>query len=40
VRRPLVDQVHKAVEELGCILNHAARTLVRRGNGAEGASSR
>ncbi|MFE2090809.1 LacI family DNA-binding transcriptional regulator [Streptomyces sp. NPDC059460] len=34
VRRPLVDQVRKAVEELGYIPNHAARTLVTRRNGA------
>ncbi|MFE7628286.1 LacI family DNA-binding transcriptional regulator [Streptomyces sp. NPDC057509] len=34
VRQPLVDQVRKAVEELGYIPNHAARTLVTRRNGA------
>ncbi|MEV7851823.1 LacI family DNA-binding transcriptional regulator [Streptomyces sp. NPDC088183] len=34
VRKPLVDQVRKAVEELGYVPNHAARTLVTRRNGA------
>ncbi|MFJ3160394.1 LacI family DNA-binding transcriptional regulator [Streptomyces kanasensis] len=34
VRRPLVDRVRRAVEELGYIPNHAARTLVTRRNGA------
>ncbi|MDF6046301.1 LacI family transcriptional regulator [Streptomyces sp. JH14] len=34
VRQPLVEQVRKAVEELGYIPNHAARTLVTRRNGA------
>lgn len=34
VRQPLVDRVRKAVEELGYIPNHAARTLVTRRNGA------
>ncbi|MFD3660026.1 LacI family DNA-binding transcriptional regulator [Streptomyces sp. NPDC058659] len=34
VRAPLVDKVNKAVEELGYIPNHAARTLVTRRNGA------
>ncbi|MBM7442504.1 LacI family DNA-binding transcriptional regulator [Streptomyces sp. HB132] len=34
VRQPLVDQVRRAVEELGYIPNHAARTLVTRRNGA------
>ncbi|MEU1469248.1 LacI family DNA-binding transcriptional regulator [Streptomyces sp. NPDC005761] len=34
VRQPLVDQVRKAVEELGYVPNHAARTLVTRRNGA------
>ncbi|WP_432105521.1 LacI family DNA-binding transcriptional regulator [Streptomyces sp. bgisy091] len=34
VRQPLVDQVRQAVEELGYIPNHAARTLVTRRNGA------
>ncbi|MFI9495820.1 MULTISPECIES: LacI family DNA-binding transcriptional regulator [Streptomyces] len=34
VRQPLVDQVRKAVDELGYIPNHAARTLVTRRNGA------
>ncbi|MDX3336804.1 LacI family DNA-binding transcriptional regulator [Streptomyces sp. ID03-2B] len=34
VRKPLVDKVLKAVEELGYIPNHAARTLVTRRTGA------
>ncbi|MFE7749206.1 LacI family DNA-binding transcriptional regulator [Streptomyces sp. NPDC057428] len=34
VRQPLVDHVRKAVDELGYIPNHAARTLVTRRNGA------
>ncbi|MFE5239756.1 MULTISPECIES: LacI family DNA-binding transcriptional regulator [unclassified Streptomyces] len=34
VRRPLVERVREAVEELGYIPNHAARTLVTRRNGA------
>lgn len=34
VRQPLVDKVRRAVEELGYIPNHAARTLVTRRNGA------
>jgi DNA-binding LacI/PurR family transcriptional regulator len=34
VRAPLVDKVRKAVEELGYVPNHAARTLVTRRNGA------
>ncbi|MFB8028563.1 MULTISPECIES: LacI family DNA-binding transcriptional regulator [unclassified Streptomyces] len=34
VRQPLVDKVRKAIEELGYIPNHAARTLVTRRNGA------
>lgn len=34
VRQPLVDRVRRAVEELGYIPNHAARTLVTRRNGA------
>ncbi|WP_329619621.1 LacI family transcriptional regulator [Streptomyces sp. NBC_01255] len=34
VRAPLVDKVNKAVEELGYVPNHAARTLVTRRNGA------
>ncbi|KPC83191.1 MULTISPECIES: LacI family DNA-binding transcriptional regulator [Streptomyces] len=34
VRQPLVDQVRQAVEELGYVPNHAARTLVTRRNGA------
>ncbi|WP_329235828.1 MULTISPECIES: LacI family DNA-binding transcriptional regulator [unclassified Streptomyces] len=34
VRQPLVDKVRKAVDELGYIPNHAARTLVTRRNGA------
>ncbi|MFF8914334.1 LacI family DNA-binding transcriptional regulator [Streptomyces sp. NPDC015032] len=34
VRRPLVEQVRKAVDELGYVPNHAARTLVTRRNGA------
>ncbi|WP_326701061.1 LacI family transcriptional regulator [Streptomyces sp. NBC_01754] len=34
VRQPLVDQVRRAVDELGYIPNHAARTLVTRRNGA------
>ncbi|MFE7621740.1 LacI family DNA-binding transcriptional regulator [Streptomyces sp. NPDC057496] len=34
VRKPLVEQVRKAVEELGYVPNHAARTLVTRRNGA------
>ncbi|MFD4031879.1 LacI family DNA-binding transcriptional regulator [Streptomyces sp. NPDC058637] len=34
VRQPLVEQVRKAVDELGYIPNHAARTLVTRRNGA------
>ncbi|MEW1890552.1 MULTISPECIES: LacI family DNA-binding transcriptional regulator [unclassified Streptomyces] len=34
VRQPLVDQVRKAVDELGYVPNHAARTLVTRRNGA------
>lgn len=34
VRQPLVEQVRKAVAELGYVPNHAARTLVTRRNGA------
>ncbi|GGT11835.1 LacI family DNA-binding transcriptional regulator [Streptomyces purpureus] len=34
VRRPLVEKVSRAVEELGYVPNHAARTLVTRRNGA------
>ncbi|WP_175407166.1 LacI family DNA-binding transcriptional regulator [Streptomyces sp. TRM64462] len=34
VRQPLVDRVRRAVDELGYIPNHAARTLVTRRNGA------
>ncbi|MFE4337302.1 LacI family DNA-binding transcriptional regulator [Streptomyces sp. NPDC056831] len=34
VRQPLVEQVRKAVDELGYVPNHAARTLVTRRNGA------
>jgi len=34
VRAPLVDKVRQAVEELGYVPNHAARTLVTRRNGA------
>ncbi len=34
VRLPLVERVRRAVEELGYIPNHAARTLVTRRNGA------
>ncbi|MFI6417499.1 LacI family DNA-binding transcriptional regulator [Streptomyces sp. NPDC050842] len=34
VRAPLVDKVNQAVEELGYVPNHAARTLVTRRNGA------
>ncbi|MFF5897355.1 LacI family DNA-binding transcriptional regulator [Streptomyces argenteolus] len=34
VRRPLVERVREAVDELGYIPNHAARTLVTRRNGA------
>lgn len=34
VRKPLVDKVLKAVDELGYIPNHAARTLVTRRTGA------
>ncbi|WP_314622194.1 LacI family DNA-binding transcriptional regulator [Streptomyces stackebrandtii] len=34
VRAPLVEKVNRAVEELGYIPNHAARTLVTRRNGA------
>ncbi|MFJ3697074.1 LacI family DNA-binding transcriptional regulator [Streptomyces sp. NPDC090052] len=34
VRQPLVDRVQQAVEELGYVPNHAARTLVTRRNGA------
>ncbi|MFG2868456.1 LacI family DNA-binding transcriptional regulator [Streptomyces sp. NPDC048338] len=34
VRAPLVEKVRKAVEELGYIPNHAARSLVTRRNGA------
>ncbi|QGV77594.1 LacI family DNA-binding transcriptional regulator [Streptomyces ficellus] len=34
VRPPLVDKVRRAVEELGYVPNHAARTLVTRRNGA------
>lgn len=34
VRKPLADRVRKAVEELGYVPNHAARTLVTRRNGA------
>ncbi|MFB9390700.1 LacI family DNA-binding transcriptional regulator [Streptomyces coeruleoprunus] len=34
VRQPLVDKVRRAVEELGYVPNHAARTLVTRRNGA------
>ncbi|MER5884808.1 LacI family DNA-binding transcriptional regulator [Streptomyces sp. NPDC001941] len=34
VRQPLVEKVQRAVEELGYIPNHAARTLVTRRNGA------
>lgn len=34
VRKPLVDKVLQAVEELGYIPNHAARTLVTRRTGA------
>ncbi|MFE1906996.1 LacI family DNA-binding transcriptional regulator [Streptomyces gardneri] len=34
VRTPLVEKVNRAVEELGYVPNHAARTLVTRRNGA------
>ncbi|WP_335932918.1 LacI family DNA-binding transcriptional regulator [Streptomyces sp. PTD5-9] len=34
VRRPLVEQVRRAVDELGYVPNHAARTLVTRRTGA------
>ncbi|MFB7916882.1 LacI family DNA-binding transcriptional regulator [Streptomyces sp. NPDC056061] len=34
VRRMLVEQVRRAVDELGYVPNHAARTLVTRRNGA------
>ncbi|ALO12959.1 Putative transcriptional regulator [Streptomyces venezuelae] len=34
VRAPLVEKVNRAVEELGYVPNHAARTLVTRRNGA------
>ncbi|MFJ1825169.1 LacI family DNA-binding transcriptional regulator [Streptomyces sp. NPDC088178] len=34
VRQPLVEQVRRAIEELGYVPNHAARTLVTRRNGA------
>ncbi|PRH77223.1 LacI family transcriptional regulator [Streptomyces solincola] len=34
VRRPLADKVRRAVEELGYVPNHAARSLVTRRNGA------
>ncbi len=34
VRQPLVERVRRAVEELGYVPNHAARTLVTRRNGA------
>ncbi|MFF8690776.1 LacI family DNA-binding transcriptional regulator [Streptomyces sp. NPDC015144] len=34
VRKPLAEQVRRAVEELGYVPNHAARTLVTRRNGA------
>ncbi|MFD3353227.1 LacI family DNA-binding transcriptional regulator [Streptomyces fradiae] len=34
VREPLVERVRRAVEELGYVPNHAARTLVTRRNGA------
>lgn len=34
VRAPLVEKVHRAVDELGYVPNHAARTLVTRRNGA------
>ncbi|WP_306329884.1 LacI family DNA-binding transcriptional regulator [Streptomyces venezuelae] len=34
VRPPLVEKVRKAVDELGYVPNHAARTLVTRRNGA------
>ncbi|MEV8565010.1 LacI family DNA-binding transcriptional regulator [Streptomyces sp. NPDC051322] len=34
VRRPLVERVRQAVDELGYVPNHAARTLVTRRNGA------
>ncbi|MFF3323834.1 LacI family DNA-binding transcriptional regulator [Streptomyces sp. NPDC002889] len=34
VRPPLADKVRQAVEELGYVPNHAARTLVTRRNGA------
>ncbi|GAA2301520.1 LacI family transcriptional regulator [Streptomyces kunmingensis] len=36
VRAPLADKVRQAVEELGYVPNHAARTLVTRRNGAVG----
>ncbi|WP_156724802.1 LacI family DNA-binding transcriptional regulator [Streptomyces apocyni] len=36
VRAPLVDKVRQAVDELGYVPNHAARTLVTRRNGAVG----
>ncbi|WOI61455.1 LacI family DNA-binding transcriptional regulator [Streptomyces fradiae] len=34
VREPLVERVRRAVDELGYVPNHAARTLVTRRNGA------
>ncbi|MCK8678043.1 MULTISPECIES: LacI family DNA-binding transcriptional regulator [Streptomyces] len=34
VRQPLAEKVRRAVEELGYVPNHAARTLVTRRNGA------
>ncbi|MHC0431815.1 LacI family DNA-binding transcriptional regulator [Streptomyces sp. O3] len=36
VRAPLADKVRQAVDELGYVPNHAARTLVTRRNGAVG----